>query len=778
MFARLGTFRTRVVNVTKNSLAAVGFVTTLYAIREYNEYNGTALFPISNNGENNNNEGDDVDKKKKVLVIPFHQMKIVEQKKTSGLGTLLQSISPGGDDDKVVEVELRSLINTIHEAAADPEIVALYGTFGNGFRFDCGGYAHVEEVRDAIRVFNESHRRHYERNDRRGILQMKIQHDKGKGKGGQKQKQKNLEEDEEEEQQDQEPVQKYSFAYADTFDHPVDSANKEYFLASAFSNIQMQPRGNLNLFGVSTSNTFFYGALEKYGLKAHVFKHGKYKNAPNALTETGYTKSHLENTKSIVESINSTIFSSITHSRNLYSTFTPKVWQAVHDYGTLTATNAREVNLIDYTPRIDPLTELVSLNKIDDTNHTTKDFKSNGNGSKDDITNLESEEDLKRIEYLKKRWTWLKDQSFTANEIISMDKYMKVLSKREKGLKTKYKLNKMLNQVAEKNGVSKVLLSSIGMNAPHFNIDEQEYDEHYNKEPREKIAIVHINGGINDAVARKVVKSLREIKKDKATKAVIFRVDSPGGAVTASETILEECKDMQKPVICSFSNVAASGGYYVSSFADRIFASPTTLTGSIGVFGIKFDATAFARSYGVEVDFVKSGKHASAFSPFHPLTKQMKQNFERNMNKVYSYFKEIVSEGRKLDLGEVEQIARGRVWTGEQAKEIGLVDQIGGMNSAVLYAKRKYCSGGFADVEVWPKPLSLKDRLLKLSEADAFVSDAPIVDNSNTYIQSILNGGINPSVFVGLQSANGVFLTIDETTALHFLLKEALEKTQ
>ncbi len=281
-------------------------------------------------------------------------------------------------------------------------------------------------------------------------------------------------------------------------------------------------------------------------------------------------------------------------------------------------------------------------------------------------------------------------------------------------------------------------------------------------------------------MARNVVKSLREIKKDKATKAVIFRVDSPGGSVIASETILEECKDMLKPVICSFSNVAASGGYYVSTSADRIFASPTTLTGSIGVFGIKFDATSLARSYGIEVDFVSSGKHASTFSLFHPLTKNMKQNFERNMDKVYSYFKEIVSKGRSMPLGEVEQIARGRVWTGEQAKEIGLVDEIGGINRALLYAKRKYTTDGCAEVEVWPKPVSLKDRLLKLSEADVFASDSPsaVSGNEISYIQSMLKGEIDPSTFIGLQSANGVFLTIDETTALHLLLKEALEKNQ
>ncbi len=193
-------------------------------------------------------------------------------------------------------------------------------------------------------------------------------------------------------------------------------------------------------------------------------------DAPNALTETGYTRAHLENTKSIVESINNTIFSSITHSRNLYDTFTPGVWQAVHDYGTLTAVNAREVNLIDYTPRIDPLTNLVSLNQIDDA--TKKDENSTSNSRNSQGDNEEDDEDKKRINYLKKRWTWLKDQSFTANEIISMEKYTQVLSKRKKWLERKYQLNKVLNQVAKKSSVSEALLSFMGMKSPYFNIDE------------------------------------------------------------------------------------------------------------------------------------------------------------------------------------------------------------------------------------------------------------------------------------------------------------------
>lgn len=236
--------------------------------------------------------------------------------------------------------------------------------------------------------------------------------------------------------------------------------------------------------------------------------------------------------------------------------------------------------------------------------------------------------------------------------------------------------------------------------------------------------------------------------------------------------------------------MAASGGYYISAFSDRIFALPTTLTGSIGVFGIKFDATDLAKSHGVEVNFVSSGKHASTYDVMHPLTKQMKVNIERGMNKVYSYFKEIVSEGRDIPISEVEQIARGRVWTGSQAKEIGLVDEIGGLERAIRYTKRKYVKYGSAEVVVWPEPLSLKDRFLKMSqvEAEAIVSQELSSESTNTAFENgictnllplVLSGAISPLTLLSkLPVTSSVLMTIDESTAVQLALQEAFRQHQ
>jgi protease-4 len=116
--------------------------------------------------------------------------------------------------------------------------------------------------------------------------------------------------------------------------------------------------------------------------------------------------------------------------------------------------------------------------------------------------------------------------------------------------------------------------------------------------PLRRFAVVHVNGTIDDITARSTVTSLRQIKKDSTIKAVVLRVDSGGGSAIASESILQECKDMPQPVICSMGNYCASGGYYIATGCKRIFALPTTITGSIGVFAVKFDLTGLAKKYG------------------------------------------------------------------------------------------------------------------------------------------------------------------------------------
>ena len=192
----------------------------------------------------------------------------------------------------------------------------------------------------------------------------------------------------------------------------------------------------------------------------------------------------------------------------------------------------------------------------------------------------------------------------------------------------------------------------------------------------------------SDDLARAIYQAI----DDKDVKAIVLRVSSPGGSPDASEQILDAvraAKKAGKPVVVSMGGYAASGGYWISSEADWIVAQPTTLTGSIGVFGGKIVfADALAR-FGVDMRGLSvGGEFADAFSPSQGFDQGQRAAFAASMDLVYEQFVERVARGRKLPAERVREIAKGRVWTGAQAKELGLVDELGGMNEAILKARQ------------------------------------------------------------------------------------------
>ena len=294
------------------------------------------------------------------------------------------------------------------------------------------------------------------------------------------------------------------------------------------------------------------------------------------------------------------------------------------------------------------------------------------------------------------------------------------------------------------------------------------------------------------------MESLRKIKKDSNVKAVILRVDTPGGSVTASESILQECKDMPQPVVCSMGNTCASGGYYIATGCNRIFALPTTITGSIGVFAIKFDFTGLAKKYGISVQHITTGPYSASYHPFQPLNPLVKYNFSQNVDRYYLYFKSIVGESRGMGAKEVEYLAQGKVWTGGEAKHNGLVDELGGLERAVIYARREYTNGE-AEVERWPKPESVLQRLHRVSDMvdggvlvkltamlsvlseemtsfQGFNSTATMseYDAAKILIKSILD---DPKSAESM-TLGGVSLTMDESSAMAHLVTENAEKLQ
>jgi len=214
-----------------------------------------------------------------------------------------------------------------------------------------------------------------------------------------------------------------------------------------------------------------------------------------------------------------------------------------------------------------------------------------------------------------------------------------------------------------------------------------------------RIALIYAEGDIIDGESEKqntigsetYIEEIRKVREDKNVKAIVFRVNSGGGSALASEVIWRELSLAKKvkPVVVSMGDYAASGGYYISCMADSIFAEPNTLTGSIGVFGVMFNMQDFFKNkLGVTFDGVKTAQYADLGSVGRPLTEGEKRFIQNGVDSTYASFKSRVVAGRKLDAVIVDSIAQGRVWSGIEAKELGLVDRIGGVNEALACAAR------------------------------------------------------------------------------------------
>jgi protease-4 len=218
-------------------------------------------------------------------------------------------------------------------------------------------------------------------------------------------------------------------------------------------------------------------------------------------------------------------------------------------------------------------------------------------------------------------------------------------------------------------------------------------------------AFGEIDGGSSSTdedgiISNEVIKDLRELKEDKDVKAVVLRVNSPGGSAFGSEQIWEAVCQLkkEKPVIVSMGDYAASGGYYISCAADTIVAEPTTLTGSIGIFGLIPNAKGLTDKLGLSFDVVKTHKFADFGNIMRGMNTDEQTLLQMYINQGYDLFVSRCAEGRKMSKKEIEKIAEGRVWTGEAAKKIGLVDILGGIDKALEIAVKKAKVEGYTVV--------------------------------------------------------------------------------
>lgn len=241
-----------------------------------------------------------------------------------------------------------------------------------------------------------------------------------------------------------------------------------------------------------------------------------------------------------------------------------------------------------------------------------------------------------------------------------------------------------------------------------------------------KIAIVYAEGDLVDGEGEqpgeiggtRFARELRRLREDGNVKAIVLRVNSPGGSASASETIQREVRLARetKPVIVSMGSYAASGGYWIATHGDWIFAEPTTVTGSIGVFGIQFDVQRLANDFGLTFDSVKTGRMADMITVARPKTPEEMAVYQRLVDRIYDQFITRVAEGRKLERSFVEEIAQGRVWSGAEAKNLGLVDELGGLDAAVALAAEKAGVGGNYRLVEYPRKKEFAEALAEMFE--------------------------------------------------------------
>jgi protease-4 len=244
-----------------------------------------------------------------------------------------------------------------------------------------------------------------------------------------------------------------------------------------------------------------------------------------------------------------------------------------------------------------------------------------------------------------------------------------------------------------------------------------------NKNAKHKIAIVSVDGVIMDLTAGRVLRQIKAAHEDEHVKAVVLKVDSPGGTINGSDHIhrkvRELCRgdDNPKPVVVSMQGLAASGGYYVSAPANQIFAERTTLTGSIGVIASFPNFGGLMNDYKVRMEVVKTGPMKDSGSPFRIMTDSERDRWQVIIDDAFQTFLEVVSDGRKMDPGKVRELATGEVYTAREAKANGLIDEIGYLEDAIAAAER---IAGVADSKVieYKRPLDLAEILFGSAAAE------------------------------------------------------------
>ena len=422
---------------------------------------------------------------------------------------------------------------------------------------------------------------------------------------------------------------KFIIAYADVYSQGC------YYLSSVADKVIMNPQGNLDLHGLSSSPTFYKGLLDKIGIEMQIFKVGTFKSAVEPFMLDKMSDAYREQVTAYINDIWSTITSEISDSRK------------------------------------------ISVDKINQLTDSLQTFKlANASVSDGLVDTLMYETEVKE--------------------------YLKDLLKVEKAKDVRMASIKDMTSVP------------------------------FVKESNSKdvIAILYAEGSINNGSGKdgitdkRYVKEIEKLKDNDKVKAVVFRVNSPGGSAYASEQIWKAITDLKakKPVVVSMGDYAASGGYYIACNASKIIAQPNTLTGSIGIFGMFPNFEGLTKKVGLSFDNVKTNKFADFGDATRPMRPEEKVILQQYIEHGYDLFLTRCSEGRNIPKDSLDHIAQGRVWTGNQALKIGLVDALGNIDTAIQEAAKLAKLDDYS-LQDYPKKVDFLESLLS-NQKEEFATKA------------------------------------------------------
>jgi protease-4 len=449
------------------------------------------------------------------------------------------------------------------------------------------------------------------------------------------------------------------------FAYLESGAAKDYLVACACDEVCMAESGWLMITGMRLESLFFKDLLDNIGAKADVIKIGEYKGAVEPFTRTSMSKEVRQNYESLLDDLYDHDYVAAIVKSRAAKKFTAEQVKLLIDGAPYTPKKALELGLVDRVAYTEDFRE--AMKKTLDTDKLV--VQRNYGQSKGE------------------------DLDFS-NPFAVMMKLFKPPQAR----------NSANPKVAVIYAVGPIMTGKGGES---------------------------LFGG-NVVGSTTMIEAIRTAENDKTVKAIVLRIDSPGGSALASDLIWAELKRCKKPVVVSMGDVAASGGYYIAMSAAKIYAEPGTLTGSIGVFSMKLVLGGTENRIGIKTEVISRGSNAGLFSSTTPFSDSERKAFQAVTEDIYDQFLSKALEGRKkagknMTRAELEKLAGGRVWSGRQAKEVGLVDALGTLDDAVAAAKDLAGFKGDTEILSLPKPKSFLDALIEKNSVDERLSLTPAV---------------------------------------------------